>query len=134
MYSVYTLRNSSAILFPFFLSLFSNFQFIRAVADLLKVLEHTVMRGQVERCPEQNLFSQNTHHFGRAVDIKKQNRKSKSYSPSKMAEKKIWRVPIQLKYKPIYTMKETTIGSQTDQHLVSLSSKTYVFEDKMTKY
>ena len=30
------------------------------------------------------------------------------------------------------TLKE--IISQTDWHLVSLSSKTYVFEDKMTKY
>ena len=30
------------------------------------------------------------------------------------------------------TQKEIT--SQTDLYLVSLSSKTYVFEDKMTKY
>ena len=30
------------------------------------------------------------------------------------------------------TLKEIT--SQTDQYLVILSSKTYVFEDKMTKY
>ena len=31
-----------------------------------------------------------------------------------------------------FTLKE--IISQTDKHLVSLSSKTYVFEAKMTKY
>ena len=32
----------------------------------------------------------------------------------------------------VSTLKEIT--SQTDQHLISLSSKTYVFEDKMIKY
>ena len=32
----------------------------------------------------------------------------------------------------MHTQKEVT--SQTDLYLVSLSSKTYVFEDKMTKY
>ena len=35
-------------------------------------------------------------------------------------------------FKRCHTLKEIT--SQTDKYLVSLSSKTYVFEDKMTKY
>ena len=44
---------------------------------------------------------------------------------------------MQLKHPNIFslsmiTQKEST--SQTDQYLVSLSSKTYVFEDKLTKY
>ena len=32
----------------------------------------------------------------------------------------------------VYALKE--IINQTDKYLVNLSSKTYVFEDKMTKY
>ena len=37
-----------------------------------------------------------------------------------------------LPYRVLITQKEIT--SQTDKHLVNLSSKTYVFEDKLTKY
>ena len=48
----------------------------------------------------------------------------------------VWLKPSSLSLSPslytIFALKEIT--SRTDKYLVSLSSKTYVFEDKMTKY
>ena len=39
---------------------------------------------------------------------------------------------LNIQFKCLYSLKE--IISQTDLYLVKLSSKTFVFEDKMTKY
>ena len=41
-------------------------------------------------------------------------------------------IHLQININILGALKETT--SQTDQYLVSLSSKTHVFEDKMTKH